>query len=1157
VGFTFVVTVDTPLDDGTILTNSGFRVASDQTFAVGVPITIEVNSAPILNILKSDSPDPVDAGTVLTYTIVYFNSGNMAASGVWITDTFDSNVSFGGSNPAPSGGGGSVRSWDIGSLSPLSGNQTIIITVTVSSSVPDSTILTNTAFITCSEGVNSTTGPVTTTVWSTDLEISKTVTPTTLLPGDWLTYTLTFANQGHVTAKGVVITDIYQPISLTNVVSTSSGATVTPTAAAPPYTWEVQDLSYGQGGIISITAQVDPAQTWTWRTILTNTAYITTTQPDGNGNNDTDEVTSTIQTADVVVSKQIQPPTVVSNDTITYTLFYINAGAAVAQSVCLTDTLPAGVSYGGLVSGTPDWPPTPTHITGPPETVSWCTPTLASGLSGNIVITATVDFTDAVSAIFTNTVEITTTTPESNASNNIYQANNQLYQTADVTISKAVTPTMILHPDDMVTYTLTFSNQGYVVATGVVITDIYQPVSLTNVVSTSSGVMVTPTATTPPYTWDVQDLSYGQGGIITITARIDPGQPWPPTPTTLTNTALITTTATDGNVSNDSDQVTSTVLPGEPYTVTVAVSQQSSPICGNVLVTMTVTDQWNNPISGEMVDLTVLPLCAILTPFSVATTNGVATSTLTANKSCTTTVLAEATSNGQLGWSNPVTFGPDTIPTSISVTANPNTLPADGSSTSLVTAVVTDCTGPASGVVVTFTINPALGTFPVTPYTATTNASGIATGTLTAGTSTGTATITATADSLVTTTTVTFSGMGSISVAANPDTLQANGSDTSIVTVVVTDTPGSPASGVVVTFTISPALGSFPTTPYTATTNASGIATGTLTAGMSTGTAAVTATADSLVAMTLVTFTAVSRYGGVYLPIVVRNWDGTVPPSPTGDLIVTDIAFDPSPPNEGQPYHVIVTIQNTGTLPVTSDFWVDLYLNPDTSTGHPMPPATNDRWDQYCPGGSWDPGEGCYGAAWGVTTDLAPGATLDLHTSQSDEDYRDWPPPNYSSSHSPFYAQVDSWAPGFSYGAVYETDETNNIYCRTTGSGTCLSMSAVSSGVPSPGSRPSGSWEPRPTLPPQSEWIMTTIPTPAPALPTETPSPPTPTPMPSPTPVPTVTPLATPEPGETDTLNIALSPGPSPMVTTSPEAADTPTPAATPVPPTVPTDQEH
>jgi uncharacterized repeat protein (TIGR01451 family) len=180
-------------------------------------------------------------------------------------------------------------------LSP-SDNQAIVITATVDSPLPDGAVLTNTADITCSEGVSDTTGPVNTIVWSADVAITKAVTPTTSLrSGDWLTYTLTFANQGHTTATGVVITDIYQPISLTNVISTSSGATVTPTAATPPtYTWEVQDLSYGQSGVITLTAQVTSAQTGAWSTILTNTAHITTTQPDGDGTNDTDQVSSVL-----------------------------------------------------------------------------------------------------------------------------------------------------------------------------------------------------------------------------------------------------------------------------------------------------------------------------------------------------------------------------------------------------------------------------------------------------------------------------------------------------------------------------------------------------------------------------------------------------------------------------------------------------------------------------------------------------------------------------------------------------------------------------------------------------------------------------------------------------------------------------------------------
>jgi uncharacterized repeat protein (TIGR01451 family) len=291
---TLVVDVDSPLDNGTVLTNAAGITCSVGVYTKTGPVTTTVVSTPTLHIVKTDDPDPVNAGDMLTYTIVYSNSGNMTASGVWITDTFDGNVSFDGSNPAPSGGSGSYWGWYTEALSP-SDNYIIVITATVDSPLPDSTVLTNTADITCSEGVSDTTGPVNTIVWSADVAITKAVTPiTSLRSGDWLTYTLTFANQGHTTATGVVITDIYQPISLTNVISTSSGAIVTPTAAAPPYTWEVQDLSYGQGGVITITAQVTSAQTGAWTAILTNTAYITTAQPDGDGANDTNEVFSVL-----------------------------------------------------------------------------------------------------------------------------------------------------------------------------------------------------------------------------------------------------------------------------------------------------------------------------------------------------------------------------------------------------------------------------------------------------------------------------------------------------------------------------------------------------------------------------------------------------------------------------------------------------------------------------------------------------------------------------------------------------------------------------------------------------------------------------------------------------------------------------------------------
>ena len=52
------------------------------------------NQSPDLGVVKSDDPDPVVAGTQLTYTVVATNHGPADATGVVVTDTLDSNTTF-------------------------------------------------------------------------------------------------------------------------------------------------------------------------------------------------------------------------------------------------------------------------------------------------------------------------------------------------------------------------------------------------------------------------------------------------------------------------------------------------------------------------------------------------------------------------------------------------------------------------------------------------------------------------------------------------------------------------------------------------------------------------------------------------------------------------------------------------------------------------------------------------------------------------------------------------------------------------------------------------------------------------------------------------------------------------------------------------------
>ncbi len=128
----------------------------------------------------------------------------------------------------------------------------------------------------------------------------------------------------------------------------------------------------------------------------------------------------------------------------------------------------------------------------------------------------------------------------------------------DLSISKAVYPATAA-PGDTITYTITFTNTGGALASGVVITDIV-PVSVTNTSVISSGsVAITDTLATPPYVWEVADLASGASGVIIITGQLSATL----ATGTFTNTAVITTTAVDSDPGNNSDTAAITIPPAD------------------------------------------------------------------------------------------------------------------------------------------------------------------------------------------------------------------------------------------------------------------------------------------------------------------------------------------------------------------------------------------------------------------------------------------------------------------------------------------------------------------------------------------------------------------------------------------------------------------
>jgi hypothetical protein len=141
----------------------------------------------------------------------------------------------------------------------------------------------------------------------------------------------------------------------------------------------------------------------------------------------------------------------------------------------------------------------------------------------------------------------------------------------------------------------------------------------------------------------------------------------------------------------------------------------------------------------------------------------------------------------------------------------------------------------------------------------------------------------------------------------------------------------------------------------------------------------------------------------IHLPLIMSSYapPGQGPP----DLVVESIVATTG--------SVQVVIKNQGDGPVTDEFWVDFYVNPN-----PPPTGVNQVWND---------GRCEQGIAWGVTAYMAPGDVINLTIG---DDYY-WPSlSNFSglAPGTPVYAQVDSANTLTTYGAVLENHEITGGY---------------------------------------------------------------------------------------------------------------------------------
>ncbi len=165
-----------------------------------------VRPLPGLSITKKASLDQVEAGKTLIYAVNYQNIGNETAHDVVVTEDYDQNIAFIYSSPLPDIG--TDNTWSLGDLA-KGESGTIMVSVKVSPSAYNGTILKNIVQINCAEKIASSADTNTTVLGAPAiLEIKKTSSEGLVSLGDKFIYTITYMNVGTTNAENFSIDDI-------------------------------------------------------------------------------------------------------------------------------------------------------------------------------------------------------------------------------------------------------------------------------------------------------------------------------------------------------------------------------------------------------------------------------------------------------------------------------------------------------------------------------------------------------------------------------------------------------------------------------------------------------------------------------------------------------------------------------------------------------------------------------------------------------------------------------------------------------------------------------------------------------------------------------------------------------------------------------------
>ncbi|HEC76209.1 MAG TPA: DUF11 domain-containing protein, partial [Thermoplasmatales archaeon] len=452
---------------------------------------IAIDSPPFLQIEKDDSPDSVEVGDEIHYTIYYSNDGGMPSTNTTITDIIPSECSYIDATPPPDFILNNTLIWNIGTLMEKE-NGTILLNVRVDYPPDNGVNYTNYVSITCEQNISDYDFEITNyTIINADLFLYKDDTPDPVYTGGWLTYILYVGNDGQDTAYNVTVTDIL-PQGVTYIVA------VPPPSSTNPLIWNFGDRADGWSQYIYIYVLVEKTEG-----SIMNYANITSDTSDLNqANNEDWESTNITPLADLSITKSDNPDPVDPGEYLEYTLTVTNNGPSNASNVVIKDTLSNKVTFNYAI-------PPPDGHSG--NVYYWQAGSMLAGDSRNITINVTVN--SGVAGTILNIANVTSDTPDLNQANNEDEEITHTQEEADLQITKSDMPDPVI-AGNYLEYTLTITNLGPSDAENVVVYDtLPSGVSLNYAIPSASG-------SYPTYHWNLGTISAGDSEIITINVSV-------------------------------------------------------------------------------------------------------------------------------------------------------------------------------------------------------------------------------------------------------------------------------------------------------------------------------------------------------------------------------------------------------------------------------------------------------------------------------------------------------------------------------------------------------------------------------------------------------------------------------------------------------------